>query len=94
MDGLERKPTRETPKERAMPHIIVKLYAGRSEQQKSRLAEEISKAVMTVLRLDADSISVAIEDVTPKDWADKVYKPDILGSHGKLYKKPGYSPPT
>ncbi|HUC66794.1 MAG TPA: tautomerase family protein [Stellaceae bacterium] len=77
-----------------MPHIIVKLYAGRSEQQKSRLAEEISKAVMTVLRLDADSISVAIEDVTPKDWADKVYKPDILGSPGKLYKKPGYSPPA
>jgi 4-oxalocrotonate tautomerase len=77
-----------------MPHIIVKLYAGRSEQQKSRLAEEISKAVMTVLRLDAESISVAIEDVTPKDWADKVYKPDILGSPGKLYKKPGYSPPT
>jgi 4-oxalocrotonate tautomerase len=82
------------PKERAMPHIIVKLHAGRSEQQKSRLAEEISKAVMTVLRLDAESISVAIEDVTPKDWADKVYKPDILGSHGKLYKKPGYNPPT
>jgi 4-oxalocrotonate tautomerase len=81
-------------KERAMPHIIVKLYAGRSEQQKTRLAEEISKAVMTVLRLDAESISVAIEDVAPKEWADKVYKPDILGSPGKLYKKPGYSPPT
>jgi 4-oxalocrotonate tautomerase len=75
-----------------MPHIIVKLYAGRSEQQKARLAEEISKAVMTVLRLDADSISVAIEDVAPKDWADKVYRPDILGSQGKLYKKPGYNP--
>jgi 4-oxalocrotonate tautomerase len=75
-----------------MPHVIVKLYAGRSEQQKTRLAEEISKAVMAVLRLDADSISVAIEDVMPKDWADKVYRPDILGSQGKLYKKPGYDP--
>ena len=29
--------------------------------------------------LDADSVSVAIEDVRPADWADKVYKPDILG---------------
>jgi 4-oxalocrotonate tautomerase len=94
IDGAEGRRTREASKERAMPHIIVKLYAGRSEQQKSRLAEEISKAVMTVLRLDAESISVAIEDVTPKDWSDKVYKPDILGSHGKLYKKPGYSQPT
>jgi 4-oxalocrotonate tautomerase len=75
-----------------MPHVIVKLCAGRSEQQKTRLAEEISQAVMAVLKLDADAVSVAIEDVTPKDWVEKVYKPDILGSEKKLYKKPGYNP--
>jgi hypothetical protein len=27
-----------------MPHVIVKLYAGRSEQQKSRLADALPKA--------------------------------------------------
>jgi phenylpyruvate tautomerase PptA (4-oxalocrotonate tautomerase family) len=29
-----------------MPHVIVKLYSGRSEKEKSKLAEEITKAVM------------------------------------------------
>jgi len=38
-----------------------------------------------------ESVSVAIEDVNPGDWADKVYEPDILNGPGKLYKKPGYN---
>jgi len=75
-----------------MPHVIVKLYAGRSKQQKERLAEEITKAVMSALQADAESVSVAIEDVEPKDWVAKVYKPDILGKPDGIYKKPGYNP--
>ena len=31
-----------------MPHVIVKMYPGRSEQQKARLAEAIVKDVMTL----------------------------------------------
>jgi len=75
-----------------MPHVIVKLYSGRSEQQKQRLAEEMTKAVMTALKSGQESISVAIEDVEPSDWAETVYKPDILGKPGSIYKKPGYNP--
>jgi 4-oxalocrotonate tautomerase len=75
-----------------MPHLIVKMYSGRSEKQKTRLAEEITKAVMTTLNYGEESVSVAIEDVEPKDWVEKVYKPDIVGHPDKLYKKPGYSP--
>ena len=75
-----------------MPHVIVKLYSGRSEQQKQRLAEEMTKAVMTALKSGEDSISVAIEDVEPSDWAEQVYKPDILGKSASIYKKPGYDP--
>jgi len=75
-----------------MPHVIVKLYAGRTEQQKAKLAEEITKAVMTALQADADSISVAVEDIKPADWTEKVYKPDILSNPKKIYKKPGYDP--
>jgi 4-oxalocrotonate tautomerase len=29
-----------------MPHVIVKLWPGKSEQQKNRLAEAITKDVM------------------------------------------------
>jgi 4-oxalocrotonate tautomerase len=34
-----------------MAHVIVKLWPGKSEQQKIRLAEEIVKDVMNVLNL-------------------------------------------
>ena len=78
-------------KERTMPHVIVKLYPGRSEQQKIRLAEAILKDVVTIIRCGEESVSVAIEEIKPEDWAEKVYKPDILNAPGKLYKKPGYS---
>lgn len=75
-----------------MPHIIVKLYAGRSEQQKAEIAEAVTEALMASAGSAERSISVAIEDVAPEDWADKVYKPDILDKPDQLYKKPGYRP--
>jgi 4-oxalocrotonate tautomerase len=74
-----------------MPHVIVKLWPGKSEQQKIRLAEEIVKDVMNVLSYGEESVSVAIEEVPAQDWAEKVYKPDILNNSEKLYKKPGYT---
>jgi len=73
-----------------MPHVIVKLWPGKSEQQKARLAEEILKDVMNVLHYGEESVSVAIEEVKPEDWAEKVYKPDIVNKPEQLYKKPGY----
>jgi 4-oxalocrotonate tautomerase len=75
-----------------MPHVIVKLHAGRSEQQKAKLAEAVTKAVMAALNSAAESVSVGIEDVEPRDWTERVYKPDILGNPGTIYKKPGYDP--
>jgi 4-oxalocrotonate tautomerase len=32
-----------------MPHVIVKLWPGKTEQQKNRLAEAITKNVMDIL---------------------------------------------
>ena len=74
---------------RTMPHVLVKLYSGRSEQQKATLAEALSKAVVSTLKLDEKSVSVAIEDVEPDNWMREVFKPDIL-NNPKVYKKPGY----
>jgi len=36
---------REFERRKTMPHIIVKLYPGRSEEQKKQLANEIVKDV-------------------------------------------------
>ncbi|WP_046869244.1 tautomerase family protein [Microvirga massiliensis] len=75
-----------------MPHVIVKMYAGRSDQEKAKLAEEITKAVMAATNSTERSVSVSIEDVAPAEWAEKVYKPDIVGKWDTVYKKPGYNP--
>ena len=75
-----------------MPHVIVKLYPGRSEQQKTRLAEEIVKDVVAIAKCEEKSVSVAIEEIKPEAWAEEVYKPDILDNQERLYKKPGYNP--
>jgi 4-oxalocrotonate tautomerase len=74
-----------------MPHVIVKLWPGKSEAQKAQLAERITKDVMAVLNYGEESVSVAIEEVPAQDWAEKVYKPDIVNNSEKLYKKPGYT---
>jgi len=75
-----------------LPHVIVKLYPGRSEQQKIQLAEEIAKDVVAIANCEEKSVSVAFEEIKPEDWAQKVYRPDILRNQKNLYKKPGYNP--
>jgi 4-oxalocrotonate tautomerase len=73
-----------------MPHVIVKLWPGKSERQKARLAEAIAKDVMDVLGYGEESVSVAMEEVEARDWAEQVYKPDIESKSEQIYKKPGY----
>ncbi len=73
-----------------MPHVIVKLWPGKSEQQKNRLAEAITKNVMDILHYGEESVSVAMEEIESQDWVEKVYKPEIKNNWNKLYKKPGY----
>jgi 4-oxalocrotonate tautomerase len=68
------------------------MYPGRSAQQKTRLAEAIVKDVVAIAKVGEEAVSVAIEEVEPGDWADKVYKPEILNGAGTLYKKPEYKP--
>jgi 4-oxalocrotonate tautomerase len=74
-----------------MPHIIVKLWPGKSENQKKELADAITKDVMRIFDYDEDAVSVAMDEVSASDWKEKVYKEDIIANSDKLYKKPGYS---
>lgn len=77
-----------------MPHIIVKMYPGRSETQKQALCDRIVADVVEVAQCEASSVSVGIEEISREDWAKRVYKPDIEGKKETLYKLPGYPPPT
>jgi 4-oxalocrotonate tautomerase len=74
-----------------MPHVIVKAWPGKTGQQKQALADRITADVMDVLGYGEASVSVAFEEVSPRDWAAEVYRQDIQQGRGKLYKKPGYT---
>ena len=74
-----------------MPHIIVKLWPGKTQQQKQRLADAIAKDVTEILQCGEESVSVGIEEIDSSDWAEKVYTPDIKEKEKTLYKKPGYT---
>jgi 4-oxalocrotonate tautomerase len=75
-----------------MPHVIVKLHSGRTDEQKSKLAQAICEAVTHSLKCDEKSVSVGIEDIAPADWTEKVFKPDISAKAAQIYKQPGYDP--
>jgi len=89
--GSNTSPTNSTEDGDAMPHVIVKLWPGKSEPQKRRLAQAITDDVMKVLRYGEESVSVPFEEVDADDWAEKVYEPDIVRKADTLYKKPGYT---
>ncbi|MBF0431297.1 MAG: tautomerase family protein [Fibrobacteria bacterium] len=76
-----------------MPHIVVKLYPGRTEDQKQKLTKAIAKNVVEIAGCEDSHVSVVFEETTPEAWPEEVYRPDILEmKKGKLYKKPGYNP--
>ena len=52
--------------------------------------DAITKDIATILKYGDESVSVALEEVTAAEWAEKVYRPDIVEKAATLYKKPGY----
>jgi 4-oxalocrotonate tautomerase len=73
-----------------MPHVTVKMYPGCTHEQKSKLAQEITNAIMKIAQKPESAISIAIEEVTEAEWMAKVYDTEIRANMEKLYKKPGY----
>ena len=74
-----------------MPHVTVKVRTGTPEDKKKQLADAIVEDVVNIIGCGEESVSVAIEEVDPKDWKEKVYDPLIRRKMDTLYKKPGYS---
>ncbi len=74
-----------------MPHVIVKLWPGRTIEQKTDLSNKITEALKTSLDATDSSISIAIEEVPEEKWKESVYDTEITGKEELLYKKPGYT---
>ena len=73
-----------------MPHIIVKLWPGKSEEQKIALAERMVEAMKEIMMVEEKGISIAFEEIEKGKWMEEVYSIDITGKESQLYKKPGY----
>lgn len=72
-----------------MPHVVVKLWPGRNDEIKTKLAKRIADAVVEELKVDMDDVSIAFEEVNRSDWGEQVYKKEIEDNEN-LYIKPNY----
>jgi len=74
-----------------MPHVEIKCFSGRTDEQKKRCAEKIAEDIAEILGCNTSSVSVAIKDIPEADWKEKVWDTDIVPDEKYLYKKPGYT---
>ena len=74
-----------------MPHVEIKCYPGRTEEQKLMCAEEVTAAIVKTMGCEASSVSVAIKEINKEDWKNEVWDPQIIAESDALYRKPGYT---
>lgn len=74
-----------------MPHIGIKMIAGRTEEQKKKAAEAVKNALAQSLNMGDHYITVSIEDYTAEEWQE-VFKTEITDKPDKVYVKPNYDP--
>ncbi len=74
-----------------MPHVEIKCFSGRTEEQKKRCAERIAEVIAETLGCKVSSVSVAIKDVPEEEWKETVWDANIVLEMEELYKKPGYT---
>lgn len=73
-----------------MPHIEIKCFPGRSDEQKTLCAEKVAQAAAEALGCDLSSVSVAIKEVEKENWKKDVWDKQIVPDEKYLYKKPEY----
>ncbi|HVB97676.1 MAG TPA: tautomerase family protein [Chloroflexota bacterium] len=52
-----------------MPFIHVRLYEGRTSEQKRAAAQAITKAIVETLNTTAEATQIVFEDVKKSDWS-------------------------
>ena len=63
-----------------MPHIIVKIWPGKSKQQKKDLAEDFKIKMNESWGIPKNVITIAFDEVKPEEWYEKVHIPLIDGN--------------
>lgn len=55
-----------------MPHIVVQMFPGRTQEVKMALAKKLQQVVVDELGSKPEHVSVAFDDITPAEWNGKV----------------------
>lgn len=55
-----------------MPHVDISMFSGRDDELKKKVADAIVETMMRELGCQRSHLSVAIHDVDPADWNEKV----------------------
>lgn len=74
-----------------MPHVEIKCFSGRTDEQKLECSEKIAEVIANALGCKTSSVSVAIKDIDEANWKEEVWDKEIVPNNEYLYKKPGYS---
>ena len=74
-----------------MPHVEIKCFPGRSEEQKRNCAEKISEIIAETLGCKTSSVSVAIKEVPEDKWKEEVWEKSIIADKDFMFKNSGYT---
>lgn len=74
-----------------MPHVEIKCFPGRTEEQKRNCAEKISEIIAETLGCKTSSVSVAIKEVSEEKWKEEVWEKSIIADKDFMFKNPGYT---
>ncbi|MCC3868402.1 tautomerase family protein [Terrisporobacter mayombei] len=70
-----------------MPHINIKMYPGRSEEVKAKLAKHTKEFMVKELEMDEKFISVSVEEIDKENWQSEVM--DKIKEE-ELYERPNF----
>ena len=70
-----------------MPHINIKMYPGRSDEVKAKLAKHTKEFMVKELEMDEKFISVSVEDIDKENWQSEVM--DKIKDE-ELYERPNF----
>lgn len=55
-----------------MPHIVVKMYPGRSQEVKEDFAKKVQQLTVEEFGCQPGHVSVSVEDIKPENWKEEV----------------------
>lgn len=74
-----------------MPHVTIKHFPRDfTEEQKQRMADEVTRTVLANFDTHEGAVSVSLEPVDRSEWDETVVAAEITGREHLLIKAPNY----